>query len=334
MKSGPATSALRTMTDVWEAYREDLEGVEDQVRRNLDSSVALVNTVAAHILSSGGKRIRPLLLLLSSRLCGYVGKDDLLLASLVEYIHTATLLHDDVVDDADLRRGRQTARRVWGNQVSILVGDYLYSKAICHIVGFRNQAINEVLSEACQKMAEGEVLQLYYNGNPSLTESDYLRIVTYKTAGLIAASCRIGAIVGDAGADRQHALFRFGEHLGIAFQLADDTLDYVANGDRLGKSLGQDLRQGKATLPLLHLLQHCPEEDRQMIKDRMETRTLTESDLLRIIGLMQEYGSIVYAMQRAHEFVMAAQRDLSSFEDSSAKRALSVVAEYMVTRDR
>jgi octaprenyl-diphosphate synthase len=334
MKSGPATSTLRTMTDVWEAYREDLEGVEDQVRRNLDSSVALVNTVAAHILSSGGKRIRPLLLLLSSRLCGYVGKDDLLLASLVEYIHTATLLHDDVVDDADLRRGRQTARRVWGNQVSILVGDYLYSKAICHIVGFRNQAINEVLSEACQKMAEGEVLQLYYNGNPSLTESDYLRIVTYKTAGLIAASCRIGAIVGDAGADRQHALFRFGEHLGIAFQLADDTLDYVANGDRLGKSLGQDLRQGKTTLPLLHLLQHCPEEDRQMIKDRMETRTLTESDLLRIIGLMQEYGSIVYAMQRAHEFVMAAQRDLSSFEDSSAKRALSVVAEYMVTRDR
>lgn len=334
MKSGPATTALRTMADVWDAYREDLEGVEDQVRRNLDSSVALVNTVAAHILSSGGKRIRPLLLLLSSRLCGYTGKDDLILASLVEYIHTATLLHDDVVDDADLRRGRQTARRVWGNQVSILVGDYLYSKAICHIVGFHNQGINEELSEACRKMAEGEVLQLYYNGNPSLTEPEYLRIVTYKTAGLIAASCRIGAIIGEAGADRQHALFRFGEHLGIAFQLADDTLDYAANGDRLGKSLGQDLRQGKATLPLLHLLQHCPEQDRQMIKDRMETRTLTESDLLRIVGLMQEYGSIVYAMQRAHEFVIAAQHDLSSFEESSAKRALSVVAEYMVTRDR
>jgi octaprenyl-diphosphate synthase len=252
----------------------------------------------------------------------------------VEYIHTATLLHDDVVDDADLRRGRQTARRVWGNQVSILVGDYLYSKAICHIVGFHNQAINEQLSEACRKMAEGEVLQLYYNGNPSLTEAEYLRIVTYKTAGLIAASCRIGAIVGDAPGDRQHALFRFGEHLGIAFQLADDTLDYAANGDRLGKSLGQDLRQGKATLPLLHLLQHCAEEDRQMIKDRMETRTLTEAELFRIVGLMQEYGSILYAMQRAHEFVMAAQRDLDSFEDSSAKRALSIVAEYMVTRDR
>jgi octaprenyl-diphosphate synthase len=334
MKNMPAISTLRTMSDVWDSYREELEDVEDQVRKNLDSSVALVNTVAAHILSSGGKRIRPLLLLLCSRLCGYVGKDDLLLASLVEFIHTATLLHDDVVDDADLRRGRQTARRVWGNQVSILVGDYLYSKAICHIVGFHNQAINEVLSEACRKMAEGEVLQLHYNGNPAVTESEYLRIVEYKTAGLIAASCRIGAIVGDAAAEQQSALFRFGQHLGIAFQLADDTLDYAANGSRFGKSLGQDLRQGKATLPLLHLLQHCPEQDRQMIKDRMETRSLTDADLLRIIALMQQFGSIAYAMQRAREFVVAAKRDLAVFEESSAQRALSIVADYMVSRDR
>ena len=334
MKTGPAISTVHTMADVWEAYRDELEGVEDQVRKNLDSSVALVNTVAAHILISGGKRVRPLLLLLCARLCGYRADDHLVLGSLVEYIHTATLLHDDVVDDADLRRGRHTARKVWGNQISILVGDYLYSKAICHIVQFRNQAINEVLSEACRKMAEGEVLQLYYNGNPLITESEYLRIVEYKTAGLIAAACLIGAIVGDAPPEKQAALFRFGQHLGIAFQLADDTLDYAANGDRLGKSLGQDLRQGKATLPLLHLLQQCSEEDRQMIKDRMETRTLTEADLLRIISLMQEYGSIAYAMGRAREFVAAANRDLALFEDSSPKRALSVVAEYMVTRDR
>ena len=148
MKEGPTTSSIQTMTDVWEAYRGELEGVEEQIHKNLNSSVTLVNTVAAHILSSGGKRIRPLLLTLCARLCGYTGKDAFILASLVEFIHTATLLHDDVVDDADLRRGRQTARKVWGNQVSILVGDYLYSKAICHIVGFRNQGINEVLSEA------------------------------------------------------------------------------------------------------------------------------------------------------------------------------------------
>ncbi len=312
----------------------NLEGVERQVRTNLDSSVALVNTVAAHILNSGGKRIRPLLLLLSARLCGYTGRDHHQLGSLVEFIHTATLLHDDVVDDADIRRGQPTARKVWGNQISILVGDYLYSKAICQVVDFRSQGINEVLAEACKKMAEGEVLQLYYNGNPAMPETEYLKIVEHKTAGLIAASCRMGAILADASEAQQDALFRFGQYLGMAFQVADDTLDYTANGEHLGKTLGQDLRQGKATLPLLHLLHHCSEQDRQMIIDRMETRTLTEEDLGRLIRLMEEFGSIAHAMDRARTFVAAAQRDLSQFEDSTAKRALSVAADYMVTRDR
>jgi octaprenyl-diphosphate synthase len=334
MPQGPLTSTINNMADVWEAYRDELEGVERQVRTNLDSSVALVNTVAAHILNSGGKRIRPLLLLLSARLCGYTGRDHHQLGSLVEFIHTATLLHDDVVDDADIRRGKRTARKVWGNQISILVGDYLYSKAICQVVDFRNQGINEVLAEACKKMAEGEVLQLYYNGNPSMPETDYFKIVEHKTAGLIAASCRMGAILADASDAQQDALFRFGQHLGIAFQVADDTLDYTANGEYLGKTVGQDLRQGKATLPLLHLLHHCSEQDRQMIMDRMETRTLTEEDLGRLIRLMEEFGSIAHAMDRARTFVAAAQRDLDQFEDSTAKRALSVAADYMVTRDR
>ena len=334
MPQGPLTSTINNMADVWEAYRDELEGVERQVRTNLDSSVALVNTVAAHILNSGGKRIRPLLLLLSARLCGYTGRDHHQLGSLVEFIHTATLLHDDVVDDADIRRGKRTARKVWGNQISILVGDYLYSKAICQVVDFRNQGINEVLAEACKKMAEGEVLQLYYNGNPSMPETDYFKIVEHKTAGLIAASCRMGAILADASDAQQDALFRFGQHLGIAFQVADDTLDYTANGEYLGKTLGQDLRQGKATLPLLHLLHHCSEQDRQMIMDRMETRTLTEEDFGRLICLMEEFGSIAHAMDRARTFVAAAQRDLDQFEDSTAKRALSVAADYMVTRDR
>lgn len=170
MPNGPTTLTLHSMADVWDVYRGELDGVEEQIRKNLDSSVALVNTVAAHILNSGGKRIRPLFVLLSAHLCGYAGRDHQVLGSLVEFIHTATLLHDDVVDDADLRRGRRTAGKVWGNQISILVGDYLYSRAICQIVDFRNQGINEALSEACRKMAEGEVLQLYYNGNPLMPE--------------------------------------------------------------------------------------------------------------------------------------------------------------------
>ena len=227
--------------------------------RTSNSSVTLVNTVAAHILNSGGKRIRPFLLLSRARLCGYTGRDHHQLGSLVEFIHTATLLHDDVVDDADIRRGQQTARKVWGNQISILVGDYLYSKAMCQVVEFRSQGINEVLAEACKKMAEGEVLQLYYNGNPAMPEADYIKIVEHKTAGLIAAGCRMGAILAEASEAQQEALFRFGQYLGIAFQVADDTLDYTANGASLGKTLGQDLRQGKATLPLLHLLHHCSE---------------------------------------------------------------------------
>ncbi|WP_121990186.1 polyprenyl synthetase family protein [Nitrospira lenta] len=322
------------MADVWEAYRAELDGVEHQVRQNLDSSVALVNTVAAHILSSGGKRVRPLLLLLSARLCGYTGREHYQLGSLIEFIHTATLLHDDVVDEADIRRGRRTARKVWGNQISILVGDYLYSKAMAQIVEFRSHGMNEVLAEACTKMAEGEVLQLYYNGNPSMPESDYIKIVEHKTAGLIAAACRMGAILADASEERQSALFRFGQYLGIAFQVADDTLDYNADGERLGKTLGQDLRQGKATLPLLHLLDHCSEQDRNMIKDRMETRTLSPEDLERILGLMQSTGSLAYAMERAKTYIAAAQHELEAFEDSSARRALIVAADYMITRDR
>jgi octaprenyl-diphosphate synthase len=325
---------MHTMADVWDAYRSELDGVEDRIHQNLTSSVTLVNTVAAHILNSGGKRIRPLLLLLCARLCGYAGREHHQLGSLVEFIHTATLLHDDVVDDADIRRGRQTARKIWGNQVSILVGDYLYSKAMCQVVEFRSQKINEVLAEACKKMAEGEVLQLYYNGNPAMPEGDYIKIVEHKTAGLIAASCRMGAILAEASEEQQDCVFRFGQYLGIAFQVVDDTLDYTANGASLGKTLGQDLRQGKATLPLLHLLNHCSDRDRQMIKDRMETRTLTEGDLQRLIDLMDESGSIVYALNHAQAYIAAAKRELRQFEDGTAKRALSVAADYMVTRDR
>ena len=334
MSNGPSTSTIYSMADVWEAYRAELDGVEHQVRQNLDSSVTLVNTVAAHILNSGGKRVRPLLLLLSARLCGYTGHEHYQLGSLIEFIHTATLLHDDVVDEADIRRGRRTARKVWGNQISILVGDYLYSKAMAQIVEFRSHGMNEVLAEACTKMAEGEVLQLYYNGNPSMPESDYIKIVEHKTAGLIAAACRMGAILAEASEEKQSALFRFGQYLGIAFQVADDTLDYNADGERLGKTLGQDLRQGKATLPLLHLLDHCSEQDRTMIKDRMETRTLSREDLERILGLMQDAGSLAYAMERAKTYIAAAQQELEAFEDSSARRALAVAADYMITRDR
>jgi len=333
MSNSGDTCAIACMSDVWECYRPELAAVEDQIRQNLGSKVALINTVCAHILNSGGKRIRPLLLILSARLAGYTGREDAVLASLIEYIHTATLLHDDVVDHADLRRGRKTAGGVWGNQVAILVGDYLYSKAICHIVGFRSQDVNECLSEACRKMAEGELMQLSYKDDASISEREYLKIVEYKTGALIAAACRMGAVVADAEPALRDALFRFGQTIGVAFQVADDTLDYAASRETLGKLLGKDLGEGNITLPLLHLRKHCADAERTRLEEVMESGLDGSGELPWVVSLMERYGSIEYAMETARGFVRAAKAHLEPFEDSAHKRALHVVADYMVSRD-
>jgi octaprenyl-diphosphate synthase len=327
------TCAIAGMSDVWEYYRGELDAVEDQIRQNLDSKVALVNTVCAHILSSGGKRIRPLLLILSARTAGYNGRDDVLLASLIEYIHTATLLHDDVVDHADLRRGRKTAGGLWGNQVAILVGDYLYSKAICHIVGFRNQDVNECLAEACRKMAEGELMQLSYKDDASISEREYLKIVEHKTGSLMAAACRMGAVVADADPAQRDALFQFGQAIGVAFQVADDALDYAAPRESLGKSRGKDLGEGQVTLPLLHLRKHCTDAERARLAEVMAKKPNGNGELAWVVSLMERYGSIDYAMGTARGFVQAAKAYLEPFEDSLHKRALHVVADYMVSRN-
>ncbi|RMH07025.1 MAG: polyprenyl synthetase family protein [Nitrospirae bacterium] len=330
----PVVQSFLTMEDVWETYREDLEEVEAHIRRNLDSEVPLINQMAAHIFNGGGKRIRPLLLILCARLCGYTNKEDLLLGSLIEFIHTATLLHDDVLDEADLRRGQQTVRRIWGNQASILVGDYLYSKAMQQIANFHNHSMNEVLSDACRKMAEGEILQLCATNQPLLTEPEYLRIVEYKTGALVAAACKVGAILGGAPPAQQMALYRFGLHLGIAFQLADDRLDYTANGTQLGKTLGQDFMQGMVTLPLLHLLRTATYEERQWIITHLHAPSLDTHILLELTDLMQQYGSLQYTLARSRDYINVALLDLEHFDDSPAKRSLAVVADYMVSRER
>ncbi|NKB80429.1 MAG: polyprenyl synthetase family protein [Nitrospirales bacterium] len=334
MADGQPVAPVQTIEDVWEAYQEDIDEVEAHIRRSLDEPSPLIKEVGLHILNGGGKRIRPLLLILCAHLCGYIAKKDLALGSFIEFIHTATLLHDDVLDEADLRRGQQTARRIWGNKTSILVGDYLYSLAMSQIAGFQNHGMNETLSDACRKMAEGEILQLCANYQPTITESDYLRIIEYKTGALVASTCKVGAIIGGATPAQQAALYHFGLHLGMAFQLADDRLDYIANGNRLGKTLGQDLKQGMVTLPLLHLLQHCSTQDRETIIHHMINQTVEEKDLLHIINLMNEHGSMAYAAHRAQEFIDAASLDLKPFDDCMAKRSLRIVAGYMLNRDR
>lgn len=334
MPNHPAVKSLETMEDVWDTYGADLNEVEAQIQKHLGSHAPLINSVAGHIFSSGGKRIRPLLLILSARLYGFIEKDYLLLGSLIEFIHTATLLHDDVLDEAEIRRGKETARQIWGNQASILVGDYLYSQAMALIASFHNHGINEVLADACRKMAEGEVLQLCANSQPDLEEADYLKIVEYKTATLVAAACKVGAIIGGATLEEQALLYRYGMRLGMAFQLADDRLDYAADRARLGKSLGQDLRQGMITLPLLHLLQTCSPSDQRWLKDKIRSQTIEEQDLQSILDLMNAQGSLAYATLRAREYIEAAALDLEHFSDSQAKRSLSIVSCYMVGRDQ
>ena len=334
MGNGPVVENYVSMAEVWDAYREDLNEVESQIHKNISSEAPLINVVAGHILSSGGKRIRPLLLILCARLCGYFQRDYLILGSYIEFIHTATLLHDDVLDEADLRRGQKTARRVWGNHASILVGDFLYSQAMAQIAAFHNHGFNEVLADACRKMAEGEVLQLCANNQPNIGEADYLQMVEYKTATLVAASCKIGAIIGGASLEEQLALYHFGLHLGMAFQLVDDQLDYTADRDRLGKSLGQDLRQGMVTLPLIHLLQTCSEPESLWLKTQIHNKSIDDQVLEDIIALMKKYGSLHYAMSRAREYVEAASLELEPFTESPAKRSLAIVASYMINRDQ
>ena len=324
---------LTDMNEVWHHYRAELDEVESQIQRSLDSPVSLINTVGRYVLSSGGKRFRPLLLLISSRLCGCQGKDHIPLASVVEFIHTATLLHDDVIDEAEIRRGKRAARTLWGNQASILVGDFCYAQAICEAIRFNNFEINRLLADTCRRMTEGESLQLASDGDPDLTEEVYLKTIEYKTASLIATACLLGGIVSQATAEKKEALSRFGVKLGMAFQVADDTLDYVAEKEKLGKLLGKDFREGKITLPLLHLLQHCVPEDGNRIRGMLARGEAKEEELRIVLALMDRYGSIAYAIQRAREFVEQAKKELSVFEESVHRRSLCIVADYVVSRD-
>jgi len=322
------------MDRVWSEHRGLLSQVEEQIHRGICSEVDLVNRVASHILNSGGKRIRPLLLILSAGLFKAFKQEDLFYGGgIVEFIHTASLLHDDVIDNAEVRRGISPARVLWGNQASILVGDYLYTLALSLAVKLDNLEINNLLADTCLRMAEGEMLQLSHNNDLDLTEATYLKIIEYKTALLISTSCRLGGIMGQALESEKDALSRYGKNLGVAFQVADDTLDYVADGTRLGKSIGEDLKEGKITLPLIHLLKNCGGTERKWLSQVMEKDQYLEGDLEKVLLLMTSYGSIEYAKKRAKDFADYARQDLSAFKDKPSKSALLTVADYVIQRD-
>lgn len=313
---------------------EDLKLVELQFRKDLESDVPLIRKVGEYVLSSGGKRVRPALLLLAARLCGYRGDKAVPLASVVEFIHTATLLHDDVVDSATLRRGIASANTLWGNEASVLVGDFLFSKSFSLMVGVGSLDILRVLSGATTIIAEGEVLQLLCTGEMDLTEERYISVVRSKTAILMSAACEAGAILGCVTAAQQQALADFGMELGIAFQLMDDTLDYIATEEEFGKSIGHDLEEGKITLPLIHTLRHCSGAERSFIEAVVEKDEMSLEDFQQVSALVKRYGGIEYTVDAARTQIAACRSRLDMFAASPVREAMLALADYVVTRSR
>ncbi|GAM07862.1 octaprenyl-diphosphate synthase [Geobacter sp. OR-1] len=313
---------------------DELKQVEQQFRKDLASDVPLIRKVGEYVLSSGGKRIRPALLLLAAKLCDYQGDRHVPLASVVEFIHTATLLHDDVVDNANLRRGIASANTLWGNEASVLVGDFLFSKSFSLMVADGDLDILRVLSGATTMIAEGEVLQLVCTSDISMTEQRYIDVVKCKTAILISAACQSGAILGKVPDEMENALRDFGMELGIAFQLMDDVLDYAGDQEEFGKSIGHDIEEGKITLPLIHALLQCTDAERGRVGDIVTSETVEDEDFTFVFDLVRRHRGIEFTVSRAREYIERAKASLNPFPESGIKSALFRLSDYVVTRQR
>jgi len=311
---------------------DDLGRVEAQFGEYLESDVLLIRKVGEYVLASGGKRIRPLLLLLSARLAGYQGDRHIGLAAVIEFIHTATLLHDDVVDSAVLRRGAASANSVWGNEASVLVGDFLFAKSFSLMVRYGSLDILRVLADATTTIAEGEVQQLINTCDINLSEENYMKVVRDKTAVLIAAACQCGGILGGCDETQQRALSEFGLDLGVAFQFMDDILDYVADESEFGKAKGHDLAEGKMTLPLIYAVSRCSAEERVRVEEIIEKDELETGDLDFVVELIERTGGLEYTRERAASLVTHAIGYLDIFSQDVAKEALCELAEYVVSR--
>jgi len=310
----------------------DLVRIEEVINLLLDSDIPLISVVGRYITGSGGKRLRPLLMVLCSRLCGYKGTDDTNLAVVFEFVHAATLLHDDVVDHAEFRRSQPAANTVWGNPAVVLVGDYLYSRSIQMAVGYRDIRILDVLLEATTRMSEGEVLQLVNSDNLEISEDEYLEVITRKTAVLISAACQTGAIFGGGGLAEEKALKSYGHNLGIAFQLIDDTLDFTGEAEELGKPVGNDLQEGKATLPLIYALRNAKASERRRLRQIFISEEISAKDISEIRNIVVRTGGIEYTNNQACAHSMGAKEALRIFPQCQAKEILEDIADYVICR--
>ncbi|MBB5884401.1 octaprenyl-diphosphate synthase [Xanthomonas sp. LMG 8992] len=308
----------------------DMAEVDALIRRRLASDVVLINQIADHIVSAGGKRLRPMLVVLAGRACGAGGPMQHQLAAIIEFIHTSTLLHDDVVDESDLRRGRSTANALWGNAPSVLVGDFLYSRSFQLMVELDSMAVMRLLADTTNRIAEGEVLQLLHVHNPDTDEAAYLRVIERKTAVLFAAGTRLGALASGASEAVQEHLYDYGMQLGYAFQIADDVLDYTADATDLGKNLGDDLAEGKATLPLIHAMAHADEATRARLRQIVEQGDA--SAMPEVLAAIEASGGIDYSRRRAADYAAAAERALDGLPENEAVAALRGLARYAVER--
>ena len=327
-----ARDLLHQQDPLFSRLDDDLQLIEAEINKNLHSSVPLIAHVSRYIIRSGGKRLRPLLMVLAARLLNYRGDDQYALSIVFEYLHAATLLHDDVVDNAELRRGKPSANTLWGNAAVVLVGDFLLATSFLLTVLSGNLKILRVLSETTTLMAEGEVLQLINSDNLEISKQDYIEVITRKTAILIAAACQIGAIFGDATEDQEKAMRRFGLNLGIAFQLRDDYLDYAGTEEEVGKPVGKDLHEGKITLPLIHTLETSNAEDRHRLIDLITSDSLQEEILAEVKKSIDKYQGLDYADQLANHYIAKAKSALEMFPASSTRDSLLEISDYVVTR--
>jgi octaprenyl-diphosphate synthase len=309
-----------------------MQAVNQLIQEQVDSDVALINQLGFYIVNSGGKRLRPLLTVLAARALNIQTNEHHTLAAIIEFIHTATLLHDDVVDESTMRRGRETANAVFGNQASVLVGDFLYSRAFQMMVSLQRMKVMDILSDATNRIAQGEVLQLMNCNDPDTTEASYLEVIYSKTARLFEAATQLAAVITEQSAEIESAMQNYGKHLGTAFQLVDDVLDYTAEADEMGKNAGDDLAEGKPTLPLLHAMANSEESTAALIRDAIENANgMPHFD--RILQAMKDAGSLAYTMNLAKREAELAKSALQAIEDSDAKMALIGLADLSVNRN-
>jgi octaprenyl-diphosphate synthase len=322
----PSIDALTDLT------QDDIQRVNQAIIARMESPVILIPQVAGHIIAAGGKRLRPMVTLATARMCGYRGDRHIGLAGCVEFIHTATLLHDDVVDESDLRRGAASANAVWGNKSSVLVGDFLFSRAFELMVEDGNLDVLRILSQASSIIAEGEVLQLVTANDTETSEADYLEVIGAKTAKLFAAAAEIGAVVADRPEKEWHALDSFGHNLGMAFQLVDDVLDYSARQATLGKTVGDDFRDGKITLPVVLAFNAADESEKTFWRQTLEDQEQKKGDFRRAVGILEKSGALAATIERARDYGTRARQALELFPESNIKTALLESIEFAIYR--